>query len=124
MATVLFVDDDDHTRMLVEHILRRAGHEVILAASADEALACLERPPRPDILIADIAMPGRNGLELLRAVRATVWGHQLPFVFLTAHPLASNRREAEKGQANGFLVKPIEPNALRAVVASLVNNGA
>ena len=62
MATILVVDDDPDIRRSLGRVLEHAGHRVVLAESAGEAMGTLRGPDRPDVVVSDVLMPGRNGL--------------------------------------------------------------
>ena len=116
---VLAVEDEADTRELVATILRQAGADVAVAASMEEALRALATAPA-DVVLCDIAMPGRDGYELLREVKRRR-GHaaRTPFVALTAHVQESDR---QRSVAEGFSVhvgKPIDPAELVEVVRTV-----
>jgi CheY-like chemotaxis protein len=116
---VLAVDDEADTRELIATVLRQAGADVLVAASVDEALRALATA-RPDIVLCDIAMPGRDGYDLLREAkrRPGLLGNT-PFVALTAHVQDHERR---RSLAEGFSVhvsKPVDPALLVEVVRSV-----
>jgi CheY-like chemotaxis protein len=117
---VLLVEDDEDTLQLIKAILERRGADVTAAASADEALASLERA-KPDVLLSDIGMPGGNGYELIKKIRALgpEQGGRVPAVALTAYAGPKDRRRALLAGFQVHLAKPIEPDELLAVVASL-----
>jgi CheY-like chemotaxis protein len=117
---VLLVEDEQDTLELVKAILERYGAQVTAVASADEALASLERT-KPDVLVSDIGMPGRNGYELIKKIRALEpeRGGRVPAVALTAYAGSRDRRRALVAGFQVHLAKPIEPDELLAVVASL-----
>jgi CheY-like chemotaxis protein/anti-sigma regulatory factor (Ser/Thr protein kinase) len=117
---VLLVEDEPDTRDLVKTILERCGAEVTAVGSAGEALSALERI-KPDVLVSDIGMPGENGYELIRKVRALgpERGGRVPAVALTAYAGPKDRRRALLAGFQTHLAKPVEPDELLAVVASL-----
>jgi signal transduction histidine kinase len=117
---VLVVDDDPDTREAVRRLLEQAGAEVASAGSAEEALEALQRAP-PDVLVSDIAMPGRDGYDLIRQVRllAPERGGRVPAAALTAFTQLEHRREALVAGYQAWLPKPIEPTALTEAVARL-----
>ncbi len=123
MNTILFVDDDRATRELVSKILDRSGYRTLLAGSVDEALQTLSSGPLPDLIVSDVAMPERDGLDLLREVRRTTWGRRLPFIFLSARPMFSYLAEAQEAQADAFIAKPISVAALREAVGRFLSDG-
>jgi signal transduction histidine kinase/CheY-like chemotaxis protein len=116
---VLAVEDEADTRELVAIILRQAGADVTVAASVEEALRALATAP-PDVVLCDIAMPGRDGYELLREVKRRRGPlARTPFVALTAHVQESER---QRSVAEGFSVhvgKPVDPAELVEVVRTV-----
>ncbi|HEX4886385.1 MAG TPA: PAS domain-containing protein [Casimicrobiaceae bacterium] len=122
---ILVVDDQSDARELIARVLVECNATVETAGSADEALPMIERF-RPAILVSDIGMPGTDGYEFLRKVRAlgTERGGQIPAIALTAFARAEDRMQALRA---GFLVhlpKPVEPGELVATVASVVDRVA
>jgi CheY-like chemotaxis protein len=118
---VLVVDDDVDTRELIEWVLQRAGAEVTTAGSAAEAMAALDRS-RFHILVSDIMMPDEDGYSLLRRVRALPpeRGGRVPAVALTAHSLVQDRLQSLRAGFQTHVPKPLVPEELVEVVASLV----
>jgi K+-sensing histidine kinase KdpD len=117
---VLAVDDDEDSRRLVHEVLEKAGATVTLAASVDEAMAAFERDV-PDVLVSDIGMPGKDGTELIRLIRAlpAERGGEVPAAALTAYARAGDRTHVLSAGFSMHLPKPIEPEELLAVVVSL-----
>jgi PAS domain S-box-containing protein len=110
---LLVVDDDADTREAIGFLLLRAGAVVETVASAREALAAIERS-RPDVLIADIGMPGEDGYELIRQVRALPpeRGGRMPAVALTAYARPEDRERALAAGYEEHVAKPVEPEKL------------
>jgi PAS domain S-box-containing protein len=117
---VLLVEDERDTREFLKTILEGCGAAVTEAGSAAEALSALERS-KPDVLVSDIGMPGENGYELIKRVRAlpAERGGRVPAVALTAYAAAKDRRRALLAGFHTHLSKPVEPDELLAVVSSL-----
>ncbi len=116
---VLVVDDDADARELVRVMLGNYGAEVILAASADEALELISRQP-PDVLVSDIGLPGEDGYALLRRVRGLPQTARLPALALTAYASSADHRRALDAGFQRHVPKPVEPAELAGVVASVV----
>ena len=118
--TVLVVDDDADTRDLVKMVLAQRGASVWTAATVEEAMTLI-RSRRPDILLSDIAMPGEDGYELIRQVRALdpSEGGQVKAAALTAYARTEDRLRALWAGFQTHIPKPVQPNELAAVVASL-----
>jgi len=115
---VLVVDDDEDVRGMMETVLSERGAQVTSAASAGEALDSFAREA-PDVLLSDLAMPEMDGYELLRELRARPEAPRVPAAALTAYARAEDRRQALLAGFQMHVAKPIEPDELVAVVASL-----
>jgi signal transduction histidine kinase len=120
----LIVDDEVDARDLVREVLESSGAAVLAAGSAAEALAAMASW-RPDVIISDVGMPGRDGYSLLQEIRALADAslRDVPAIALTAY---ASHDEAERARAAGFqvhLAKPVEPAHLIATVASLLSPG-
>ena len=117
---VLVVDDEPDARDLLGVILKQCGAEVTLAASADEALQAF-RQIKPDVLISDIQMPGKDGYALIREIRELEAGDgsQTPAAALTAHARVEDRVRSLSAGFQVHVPKPVEPVELIAVVSSL-----
>jgi CheY-like chemotaxis protein len=117
---ILIVDDEPDARHLLTTLLERMGASVVKAASADEALRQLERE-RPDLLISDIEMPGCDGYDLIRRVRALPPGRggAIPAAALTAYARSEDRLRALVAGFNVHIAKPVQPAELAAVAMGL-----
>jgi CheY-like chemotaxis protein len=117
---ILVVEDDPDTRELLKTILERCGAEVRVVASSAAALEEMA-VGIPDVLVSDIGMPGENGYELIKKIRLLEpeRGGRVPAVALTAYAAAADRRRALLAGFQTHLAKPVEPDELLAVIASL-----
>jgi len=117
---VLVVDDDDDTREALRLILKQSGLVVDTAASAAEALEKIARI-HPEVLLSDIAMPGEDGLALIRRVRrlAPEEGGRIPAAVLTAYASLAERDAALQAGFDWHVAKPVDPSELLQVVAAL-----
>jgi two-component system CheB/CheR fusion protein len=117
---VLVVDDEADTRELVREVLTRCGAEVVTATDAREGLQALERE-RFDVLVSDVVMPGQDGHDLIRAVRALPpeRGGRIPALALTAYASIEDRDAALAAGFQQHAAKPVEPGDLAAAVAVL-----
>jgi putative nucleotidyltransferase with HDIG domain len=118
---VLLVEDN---RELLEYVSRQLSEEfrIVTAGDADEALARITEE-QPDLVVSDLMMPGRSGLELLRDVRSRAPTRLLPFVLLTARADPESRIEGLEDGADDYLAKPFNPMELRARIRSLLAKG-
>jgi PAS domain S-box-containing protein len=120
-ARILVVDDEADARELLARILRERRATVSLAKSADEALA-LVRDERPDLIVSDIGMPGRDGLDFIEQVRALPGAAGgTPAIALTAFARAEDRELALKAGFQRHLRKPVDAAALAAACAELLD---
>jgi two-component system NtrC family response regulator len=119
MASVLIVDDEPALRDALAEVVRDLGHRVIAASSGGAALSLLERE-RVDAVFLDLRMPGMDGLELLRRLRAI---DPAPVVtVLTAHATASNTIEAMRLGAFDHLTKPIGRDDVARVLERMLGS--
>ena len=119
---VLAVDDNADARELVRLVLQSAGAEVLTAESGAEAIELLA-PFRPDVVIADIAMPEMDGYELLRRIAAVDGSRPAPPVIaLTAYVSEQDSRRALAAGFARHLGKPVSHDVLIRMVAELVSD--
>jgi CheY-like chemotaxis protein len=119
---VLVVEDEPDARALVRRVLRECEADVTTAASAAEALELL-RESRPHVLVSDVGMPGEDGYELIRKLRAMGDGFAgLPAVALTAYARPEDRERALRAGFQVHVPKPVEPGELVATVAGLARS--
>ena len=115
---VVLAEDDNVTAMLTCEVLSRAGFAVVRASNGEAALEELERH-RPRVMILDINMPRRDGLEVLRIVRRNLESARLRILVLSSHAQADVAERARKEGADDYLVKPFAPTELVARVRRL-----
>lgn len=112
---VVIADDDSDIRDLVALAVRRAGlSPVAIVSTGDDALAAILEE-QPDLAILDIEMPGLNGLDVCRAVRAA--GADVRIALLSASVDDSDREKSLEAGADHFLAKPFSPRELVAWLA-------
>jgi DNA-binding NtrC family response regulator len=120
---ILIVDDEPNVRLVLSTALGSVGYRVIEAEDGERALAQLEnRSTVVDLVLLDLQMPRMDGMELLRRLRAL--GNIVPVVILTAHGSIPEAVTAMKLGAIDFLTKPLRPDALRRVVAEVIERHA
>ena len=118
-ASVIVVDDLDANRELVVRLLTRDGYHVRVAPDGAAALAMIHESP-PDIVLSDVMMPGMNGFELCRQLKAGPATRLIPLVLITSLSDRHNRIEGISAGADDFLSKPLDAHELRARVRSLL----
>ena len=110
-ATILVVEDNPITRKMLRLALQAEGYAVVEASDAREALAAVEHTP-PNLVLQDLILPDMDGLELLRRLRASPGGAELPILALSGFLSRLEHLQTDKGGFTALLVKPIEPSRL------------
>src|SRR5256712_1939955 len=122
LSTILLVEDTLANRALAVKLLKAAGHEVIEAA--DGAAGIVEaRAKRPDLVLMDLSLPGLDGWEALKRLRADDRTRDLRVVALTAHALAGAPDEALAAGFAGYVSKPIDALTFAETVSRYVRDG-
>jgi DNA-binding response OmpR family regulator len=116
---VLVIEDEKEIRDLVLYNLERAGYRVAVVADGDQGLERLFAA-RPDLLVLDLMLPGRNGLEILREVRGEPTTRDLPVIVLTARSTEMDKLLGFEHGADDYLTKPFSPRELTARVEALL----
>jgi len=116
---ILIVDDESGSRAALETLLRREHYEVHSVLNGEAALAeCASF--RPDLILLDVLMPGINGLEVCRRIKATPETRLTPVVLITGLSATEDRIQGINAGADDFLSKPIDFNELLARTRSLI----
>ncbi|WP_234443811.1 response regulator transcription factor [Streptomyces sp. NRRL B-24484] len=118
-ARILVIDDDLTVGEVVAGYLTRAGHHVDRACDGDQGLA-LARAHCPDLLVLDLMLPGTDGLEILRRLRASEDGADLPVVMLTAKGDEADRILGLELGADDYVTKPFSPRELVLRIQSVL----
>lgn len=111
MSTILVAEDESHILLLIQRKLELAGYTILTTSDGEEALQ-LALQNKSDLLILDVMLPGREGLEVCREVKATL-GDKAPFVILIS--ARGQHMDVEAGMdagADDYIIKPFSPRAL------------
>ena len=111
-GTILVVDDEPMILELLRTTLRAEGYDVIAAKDGEGCLEKLDMENRPDVIILDVGMPGMDGLEACRRIRADYPDLDAPIVFLTARKERRDVEEAIAAGGNDFIVKPFQTDTV------------
>ncbi len=120
---ILLVEDDSLLREAFRMLLQEAGYDVREAASAAEALAAVENA-LPDLVLLDLGLPDRPGLEVARELTTREATRDIPVVALTGRSGAEERRRCIEAGCTDFLPKPVEPFELLRRVPDLLKGRA
>jgi len=123
MSCIAVVEDDDAIRTMLEFYLKSVGHEPYGFASGEEFFAAKELP-LPDLCILDIMLPGMDGLEILRRLRADRETTQVPVLMLTARSTELDKVAGLESGADDYMVKPFGIMELGARVKALLRRTA
>jgi CheY-like chemotaxis protein/nitrogen-specific signal transduction histidine kinase len=121
---ILLAEDNPVNALLIRELLRRRGHQVREVTTGTAAVAVVENESF-DLLLTDIHMPGMDGIEAARAIRAIEEKHfrpRMPIVALTADALETGKRACQDAGMDGFLTKPVDPAELEEMFAGLFPN--
>ena len=119
LKRLLVVDDEPNLLRAVEAVLRGEGFEITTARSGREALVAVAQS-LPDLIVSDVRMPGMDGFQLARKLRASTHSALVPIVFLTAKDETEDRIEGFESGVDVYLTKPFEPDELVAVIKSVL----
>ncbi len=120
--TVVLAEDDVDIRDLVQIVLEQLDLEVKAVGTGAEALE-VGRQEVPRLFLLDITMPGMNGLDVCRAIRADDNLQDVPVIFMTARAQASDVAAGIEAGADTYIIKPFGPIELREHVEALLDRG-
>ncbi|WP_394845101.1 response regulator [Pendulispora brunnea] len=122
---VLVVDDDAENRAAIQELLEDNGVRITTAANVSDALETFEHDV-PDVVLSDLGMPGEDGFDLIRRIRARPkdQGGAVPAAALTGQTRLEDRRKALRAGFMKHVAKPVDAYELIAIVSSLVRTAA
>ena len=116
---VLIADDEPNILISLEFLMKREGHQVLVARDGDEALATIVRE-RPDLVLLDVMMPGKNGFDVCAAARADESLAAMKIVLLTAKGRDTDIAKGLALGADAYMTKPFSTKELAARVRELL----
>jgi len=119
VAKILLADDSGHAQRMGAKILSEEGHEVVTVGNGQAALKSVDEW-MPDLVIADIFMPGKNGFEVCQYVKSNPQRQHVPVLLLIGAMEPYDPDEGRKAHADGILTKPLKPTELIAIVQKLL----
>ena len=111
MALILIVEDDEIIAEIVAEAFAGAGHMVSAVHHGDAALGTIDRCA-PDLILLDHNLPGKNGMQILRELRASAHGATIPVIMLTARSRQMHMFQAVYDGADDYVTKPFDPRDL------------
>jgi two-component system cell cycle response regulator DivK len=106
MSTILIVEDNEKNMKLARDVLQAKGHAVLEAVTGEDGVR-VATEKKPDLVLMDIQLPGINGIEALRRVRADPACARIPIIAFTASVMQADRSEISAAGFDGFIGKPI-----------------
>jgi len=118
---ILVVDDEPDLLKVVTFRLRKLGYDIIEATDGQKAMDLIQEH-RPHLILLDLRLPIMDGREVCRRVKADDQLKHIPIFFITASSGAVNLEMTKELKAEGFLVKPFEPEELLEIVEKLIGS--
>jgi CheY-like chemotaxis protein len=118
--TLLLVEDVDDTRYFMRLALERRGYRVIEAEDGEKAVT-LALNEHPDVILMDISLPGMDGFEATKLIRAEACMQEVPIVAVTAHQETDFRQGAKESGFNAYVTKPIDLDWLNELITGLMS---
>ncbi len=116
---VLVIEDQEDNRRIVRDLLGSAGYELIEAVTGDEGVAFAEQH-RPDLILMDIQLPGLDGYEAARRIKANPALQKIPIIAVTSYALSGDDVKAREAGCDAYVTKPFSPRALLAKIREYV----
>jgi len=124
MTKILIVEDNEMNRDLLTRRLVKKGYDVTVALDGLEGVAAAESQ-RPDLILMDVGLPGIDGHEATRRIKAAPDTGAIPIIALTAHAMSDDRTKALEAGCDDYETKPIDlPRLLGKIEALLARTGA
>ena len=112
---VLVIEDHEDNRRIVRDLLRATGYEMIEAVTGEDGVAAAERE-RPDLILMDIQLPGIDGYEATRRIKANPELSNTPVIAVTSYALSGDDQKAFDAGCDGYVTKPYSPRMLLAKI--------
>ena len=122
-ARLLIVDDNPTNLKLVTYLMKANGYVVDTAGDAQQALAAIAAN-RPALILMDLQLPGIDGLELTRRLKADPATSDIKIIAVTAYVMKGDQEKALDAGCDGYVTKPIDTRALPALIAEKLGSGA
>jgi two-component system, cell cycle response regulator DivK len=120
VTKILLVEDNDLNRDMLTRRLTKRGYEVLTATDGEQGLV-LAQAEQPDLVLMDMSLPGIDGWETTRRLRAGAGTATIPVIALTAHAMAGDRERALEAGCDDYDTKPVEMDRLLLKIESLTH---
>ena len=112
---ILVVEDQADNRRILRDLLTSVGYEILEAVTGDEGVT-LATTQHPDLILMDIQLPGMDGYEATRRIKADPALHHIPIIAVTSYALSGDDAQAFAAGCDSYVAKPFSPRALLAKV--------
>lgn len=119
MAKVLIADDVSLDQQIISDIVKKIGHQIILASDGDQTLEMV-RSERPDLLLLDVVMPKKNGFQVCREIRNDPSISKTKIIMITSKNQDADKFYGLQQGADDYLSKPVNESSLVAMINKLV----
>lgn len=116
---ILYVEDNDDNVYVLKSRLTRAGHTVVIAVDGEAGIAAARRE-RPDLILMDLSLPGVDGWEATRRLKADAETKRIPVIALSAHAMAGDREKALAAGCDDYDTKPVDFAGLLVKIQALL----
>ena len=114
---ILYVEDNDDNIYMLENRLKRNGFGVVIARDGEQGVA-MAASERPDLILMDLSLPGLDGWEVTRRIKAAPQTRGIPVIALTANAMSEDRQKAMAAGCDDFDTKPVDlPGLIRKIRA-------
>jgi CheY-like chemotaxis protein len=122
MAKILYVEDNDDNVYMLESRLRRKGYEITIAPDGERGVAAARSDP-PDLILMDLSLPGVDGWEATRRLKAAPETKGIPVIALSAHAMEGDREKAVAAGCDDYEQKPVDFGRLIEKISALLAKG-
>ncbi len=112
---ILVIEDQEYNRRILRDLLTSAGYEMIEAVTGEEGVRLAEMH-RPDLILMDIQLPGLDGYEATRRIKANPALRQIPIIAVTSYALSGDDVKAFEAGCEAYVTKPFSPRQLLAKI--------
>ncbi len=112
---ILIIEDQEDNRQIMHDLLAASGYQSIEATTGEDGLALAERDT-PDLILMDIQLPGMDGYEVTRRIKANAALKHIPIIAVTSYALSGDDRKAFAAGCDGYVTKPVSPKVLLAKI--------
>jgi CheY-like chemotaxis protein len=122
MKKVLIVEDNPDNLRLMTYILQREGYEILSAEDGEQGVKTAVSTPL-DLIIMDIMLPGIDGMESTRRIRASEAAGNPPIIAMTSYAMRGDREKIMAAGCNGYIEKPVDPLRVMTEIKKIIQRG-